>query len=201
MRRTWKLCQAALLAAALLSVQSSAVGQVEKGPDADKAATEAQKTLQLLIKLQESIDQLKKQGDDLQRQVSNLPDEQRIDYQIRKTLAKELKDTKDEMTALRQQLDLLQRDVASLKSGAAASPRVAFSSPATPGRIKLINTFPSQMTVIVNERSYRLAPGATEVLENIPAGQFTYQVLGVQPDMLVRSLAPNETFTITVYPR
>lgn len=199
MRRYWKWCQAALVLAVLLTVHSSAVGQVEKGPDADKAATEAQKTLQLLIKLQESIDQLKKQGDDLQRQVSNLPDEQRIDYQIRKTLAKELKDSKDELAALRQQLDLLQRDVASLKSGAA--PRVAFSSPSTPGRIKLINTFPSQMTVIVNERSYRLAPGATEVLENIPAGQFTYQVLGVQPDLLVRSLAPNETFTITVYPR
>jgi len=199
MRRNWKLCQAALLAAALLTVHSSAVGQVDKGPEGDKAATEAQKTLQLLIRLQESIDQLKKQGDDLQRQVSNLPDEQRIDYQIRKTLAKELTDTKDEMSALRQPLDLLQRDVASLKSR--NSPLVAFSSPATPVRIKLINTFPSQMTVIVNERSYRLAPGATEVLENIPAGQFTYQVLGVQPDMLVRSLSPNETFTITVYPR
>lgn len=199
MRRNWKWCQAALVLATMLAVQATAVGQVEKGPETDKTPADAQKTLQLLIKLQESIDQLKKQGDDLQRQVSNLPDEQRIDYQIRKTLAKELKDSKDEMTALRQQLDLLQRDVASLKSGAA--PRVAFSSPATLGRIRLVNTFPSQMTVIVNERSYRLAPGADQVLENIPAGQFTYQVLGVQPDLLVRSLAPNETFTITVYPR
>ncbi|MBL8799059.1 MAG: hypothetical protein JNM56_34555 [Planctomycetia bacterium] len=196
MRRHWKYCQAALVLAIVLAVQSSAVGQ---GPEGDKTPPDAQKTLQLLIKLQESIDQLKKQGDDLQRQVSNLPDEQRIDYQIRKTLAKELKDSKDEIAALRQQLDLLQRDVASLKAGAGS--RTAFSSPATAGRIRLVNTFPSQMTVIVNERSYRLAPGATEMLENIPAGQFTYQVLGVQPDLLVRTLSPNETFTITVYPR
>ena len=51
------------------------------------------------------------------------------------------------------------------------------------------------------ERRYLLPPGSDKVLDNQPTGTFFYQVVNVQPELLVRNLNPNETYTITVYPR
>jgi outer membrane murein-binding lipoprotein Lpp len=67
------------------------------------------------------------------------------------------------------------------------------------GRVRLINDFPEEMSVIVNGRSYRLLPGQ-ERLVAVPPGEFTYQVLQIHRDARVRDIAANETKNIRIYP-
>lgn len=67
------------------------------------------------------------------------------------------------------------------------------------GRVRLVNTFFDPVTVVVNGETYYLAAGETRTTRPLPAGTFTYEVLGVQAQRS-RSLASNETFTINVHP-
>ena len=61
------------------------------------------------------------------------------------------------------------------------------------------------MTVVTNGRQFPLDPGGAWTLDNQPAGNFTYEVLG-GPTGLVQArkstpLAVGETLTINVYAR
>ena len=180
MIRQWQ-CLAVLAACLVAAPAWSAPG------DGAPESANLIKELQLQIKkLQDSLDDLKKQ-------LNDLPSESSVDAQVRKSLAGPAAD----IYALKRQVEQLQKDVNSLKG----TTRVSAYAPSGTGRIRLVNLFPMQMTVIVNDRSYRLAPGADQMLEGQPAGTFMYQVLGVQPELLVRTLPANETYTITVYPR
>jgi hypothetical protein len=80
--------------------------------------------------------------------------------------------------------------------GPTASP----PSPPSPGTIRLRNTYPALVTIVVNGTSYRLAQGETRDLPGQPAGAFTYEVLGMQPLKTV-TLGPKEAFTIDVFAR
>lgn len=67
------------------------------------------------------------------------------------------------------------------------------------GRVRLINDFPEEMSVLVNGRSYRLLPGQERQVV-VPPGDFTYQVLQIHRDPRVRQIAADETKNITIYP-
>jgi hypothetical protein len=129
---------------------------------------------------------------DLQKEIKLLADDVRS-----------LRDHMDELGALKKQVEQLQRDVNSLKTAG----RPAFYPPTGTGRIRLVNSFPTQMGVIVNGQFHRLAPNEERVLDNQPVGNFTYEVVGASPPVpgqtwpLTRTLTSSETFTITVYPR
>jgi DNA-binding transcriptional MerR regulator len=179
MKNSWKW----LVAAALLTAPSLTYSQGAEPSDVAKQLQ--QLGVQLKI-LQQSVDEMNKR-------VESLPTDANVDAQIRKALAF----THAEIENLKKQVAQLQQDVAALR----VPDRKAYSPPVVSlGRIRLVNLYPTQMTIIVNERSYRLAPYSEQIIEHA-AGNFYYQVLGVQPDILVRTLAPNETYTITVYPR
>jgi hypothetical protein len=161
-----------------------------------------QDTANLIKQLQLQIQKLQDSVDDLGKRLNDAPTEGSVDTQIRKALAAPAAD----IYALRQHVEQLQRELNNLRSGKPVIRSSAYSpSGPTPingvGRIRLVNTYPTQMTVVINERSYRLEPGADRIIDKQPAGTFMYQVLGVQPDLLVRNLAANETYTIMVYPR
>ena len=171
-------------------------GPVSAAPEAGP-----QDTANLIKQLQLQIQKLQDSVDDLKKQLNDAPNEGSVDNQIRKALAAPAAD----IYALRQHVEQLQRELNSLRTGKPIT-RISASSPLAgnptgAGRIRLVNTYPTQMTVIINERSYRLEPGADRIIDKQPAGTFTYQVLGVQPELLVRNLAANETYTIMVYPR
>jgi len=118
-----------------------------------------------------------------------------------KQLQQQIEKLQGAVDELRKSVEQLQRDVVSLRNTPTTTRKTFYDAPAAgTGRIRLINTFPTRMTVIINDRSYRLEPGAEQIIDK-PAGVFHYQVLGVQPELLVRNLAPNETFTITVFQR
>jgi hypothetical protein len=102
---------------------------------------------------------------------------------------------------IKKQLSLLKLDLDALKSKA-TPPRISASAPTSDAaRIRLVNTYAEQVTIVVNQRAYRVLPGETRLLESQPQGAFTYQVLGVQPGLQNRTLAANETFTINVHPQ
>jgi hypothetical protein len=78
--------------------------------------------------------------------------------------------------------------------------RVARAAPEV-GRIMLINRHSEEMLFIVNNESYRVAPGATAVLDNRPAGAFTYEVVSPtwgQRARKTNTLMANETYRIIV---
>lgn len=125
-----------------------------------------------------------------------------------------------ELDELKRQLAQMRRDMDSVRNAqtAQANGRVSNSppnpaipaAPATPvtpapisepGRVRLVNSYPYEVAVIVNQNSYRLTPGQTQLIDGIRPGTFTYQVLGVQADLQTRTLAAGETMTINVYPR
>src|SRR6266436_4394190 len=50
-------------------------------------------------------------------------------------------------------------------------------SPARVGRLRLVNEYHEELLFIVNGRSYRVAPGSTQQIEQVPTGAFTYEVI------------------------
>jgi hypothetical protein len=78
--------------------------------------------------------------------------------------------------------------------------RVAKAPPEV-GRIVLVNRYPEEMTFIVNNETFRLAAGASHVLEGFPAGPFTYEVISPTFGQRARktvTLTANETHRVIV---
>ncbi len=120
--------------------------------------------------------------------------------------------------------DQLTRLETTLKANAAAENRKAFSinpptnalapsatGPATAavappsGTLRLSNTSAFYASVNVNGSSYRVAPGQLYPINNVAAGEFRYEVFadgfGMIQAPTTRTLAPNEIFTVFIYPR
>ena len=66
------------------------------------------------------------------------------------------------------------------------------------GRLRFINEHPFEMSVVVNGRSYRLAPGAERLIPVSP-GEYTYQVLQIHNTPRVRRIDADEVKTFTIY--
>jgi hypothetical protein len=93
-------------------------------------------------------------------------------------------------------LGKIEEDLAKLGTAA----RVALSPPAASGRLQLVNSYSEDLLFIVNGRAYRLAPGMTQMVDQVPAGAFTYEVVSPSWGLRARNsplLASGETFTIT----
>jgi hypothetical protein len=93
-------------------------------------------------------------------------------------------------------------DLERMRSTTSASARTSFyAGPAAPtGAIRLRNTYLSPVTFLINDRLYEVPSGGELTLNNQPAGEFTYEVIGIQP-RLRRTLVANRTFSIDVFPR
>ena len=86
----------------------------------------------------------------------------------------------------------------------AASARTSFYAGPGPnvpmGIIKLRNTWVEPVTITINNHPYSVPAGADLTLNNQPAGEFVYEVLGIQTPVR-RTLEANKTFDINVFPR
>ncbi|WP_020472186.1 hypothetical protein [Zavarzinella formosa] len=143
--------------------------------------------------LKKSIDDLKKVTDDL----------------------KKLKDAMNKLEELRSksiifetQLELIEKDIKDMKKklgmdgstpNTSLKPSDSTSAFKGQGRVRFINQFSEEMSVVVNGRSYRLLPG-DEKLVPVPPGEFSYQVLQLQRAPQDRLIAADETKTVTIYP-
>jgi hypothetical protein len=89
----------------------------------------------------------------------------------------------DQLKELNNRLAQVEEDLKKLKGQTSLRPGGTGSVPATPpdpragkGTIRVVNEYPVQVSIVVNGTSYRVAP--TKTLDvDVPAGEFTYQLL------------------------
>jgi hypothetical protein len=107
----------------------------------------------------------------------------------------------DDIKKLKEQVARLQADVDALRNRPSSSTSLYGPTAAGTGHVRLENIYPGEITVVLNQTRYPLAPGQTMTV-SVPAGPFTYQVVNI-PGFPVRNrdVLPNETFSITVFPQ
>jgi hypothetical protein len=196
MMRTWKTVALSMVVAGALTAAPAPAQNSDTPKTTDTSA---------LVK---QLEELKKSLDGLSTKVTSL--ESRVDKDLKELQGKlpltdvNVAQAQKDVNELKTRLGQLERDLELLKNrppsqvsaGYAPSGQMA----AATGRVRLVNTFFQPVAVVVNGREFIVAPNETRTADSIPAGVFTYEVRGVQPQ-LSRSLAANETFTISVYPR
>lgn len=114
-------------------------------------------------------------------------------------MQREVNSLKEQQTLLRQEFEAMRKQTPTRQPSVALYP--PGGNNAATGRLRLRNTFPDSVSIVVNNRpAVRLEPNEEVLLDAMPSGLFTYEVLGIQTKT-TRSLAPGEIFTIHVYPR
>jgi outer membrane murein-binding lipoprotein Lpp len=102
---------------------------------------------------------------------------------------------------LRSEVDRLRKELEALRTQVASGRTSNYpQAQASTGRVRLVNTFTTPVTILVNNKAYEVMPGETRVTDALPAGTINYEVLGIQAARNTR-LDPNETLTINVYTR
>lgn len=201
MLSTWKkLGLHTLLAAALTTAHGRAQVDGNKS-DANKDANKAE--MQKLEDIQKQLDRLNKSMTEVQSSLSALDSfkDSMRESRTRSDLA-----LQNALSDLRSEIEKLKTDVAALRSRepASQSRTSGFLSTdpgaaAKGGHVVMFNTYPSEVAVVVNRKTYYLAPGETRISDEIPPGAFTYEVLGVTPQR-ARSMSPSESFMVHVHP-
>jgi hypothetical protein len=189
MIRSWRSLGLHAVLAAVLSTgpvlgQDAQKTDAQKIDDIQKLATDLQKAVQ---GLQKSVDGIKSDVGDLRK-------ESQLSVQNNE---KKINDLKDEIAKIK-------LDIEQINTRIAAPQRIAAFSPVEPvastGRVEMVNTFPEAVTIVVNRLSYTLVPGDKRLSEPVPAGTFTYEVLGITPPR-TRTIGANQVFTVSVYPQ
>jgi hypothetical protein len=113
---------------------------------------------------------------------------------------KDIADLAEAIAELKQAVAKIQSDLASesRKAFSPATPRegTAVPSPTLTSTIRLVNAWSTPMTVVIEKDSYRLQPGEVRNVTR-KAGNFAYEVLGVQP-AVNRTLVAGESMTIRI---
>jgi hypothetical protein len=195
MMRTWKLLGLNTVLATMLTVSPQAAGATAPPAEADK-----------LDAIQKQVDELKTSLADIKKSLGLLETiNKRID-DLRAEANLGAQSARSQTDELKQQIAQLKTEMDGLRDRIASSTRVsAFAPSDTPpvaatGRVEIVNTYPADVTVAVNDRTYHIRPGEQRVSDPIPAGSFTYEVLGVT-GRNARLLAANKIFTIYVHPQ
>jgi outer membrane murein-binding lipoprotein Lpp len=203
MLRRWTILAVPALLAATLSAAADS--------DTPKTQNDSQKIDKILDQLKElkaTVEELEK----VRSEIKNLDTQTELRCQ---RIQERIDRVNDRIGGLEARIKRLEGDLEAMRTQATTSNRPSGYSglgngsgtpaahpplPPASGTIRLRNTFPEQVSVVVDGVSYQLMPFDTRDLAGHPAGTFTYEVLGIQPRRTV-ALGPNETFTITVYPR
>jgi hypothetical protein len=194
MIRSWKALGLQTILAAMFTA-APALAQDSAAADAQKASAQKIDEIQKqAVELQKTLASLQKAVDSIKTDLGNLRTESQLGVQNAEKKANELK---EEMARLK-------FDVEQLGTRVSTPQRIAAFPPAEPAaasaRVEMVNTFPEEVTIVVNRLSYRLVPGERRQSEPVPAGTFTYEVLGVTPSR-TRTIGPNQVFTVSVYPQ
>ncbi len=178
MTTNWRLIGISALFAAVLSASPAFAVDPEKSKD----LADIQKQLE---RIQISLD----------RDLRELREDMEFTKKVRiPGLENDIRGLKQEMVRMADEIERLRTTSTSSRTAYYAGP----SGPA--GTIHLRNTYLTPITFLINDRPYELPSGGELTLNNQPAGEFTYEVIGVQP-RLRRTLVANRTFYIDVFPR
>jgi hypothetical protein len=184
MMRTWKMLGLNTLLAALFAA-TPGLGSNTSGPlsDAEK-----------LDELQKQLNELKNSLAEVKKTLGDIRTDANLGAQKAQS---QIGDLSNQVTQL---LDSL-RNRTSMSTRIAASPPLDTGPPAGTARIEMANTYSQPVSVVINNRrSYPLQPGERRLSDPIPAGSFTYEILGVTP-MVTRTVAADKVFTVWVHPQ
>jgi hypothetical protein len=186
MMRTWQMLGLKTLLAALFAAAPALSSETSGPPSDTEKFTEIQKQLN---GLQKSLTEIKKGLEDVKAE---------------KTLSAE--NVQRQITDLYSKISQLRSDLELLRNRPAESNRIGAYPPSdtsvntATARIDMINTYSQPVSIVINRRSYPLAPGEHRLSDPIPAGAFTYEVLGVTP-VTTRTVAADKVFTLWVHPQ
>lgn len=113
---------------------------------------------------------------------------------------------KGDMSRLRDDMAKLQREVADVRArtgGNTSSSYYGGSAPAAPSAtaaVKLVNSYVSDMSAVINGSLYVVGPGQSRVVALYP-GSVNYQVLQTQGVPKSTVLQSGEMLTLSLYPR
>jgi hypothetical protein len=122
---------------------------------------------------------------------------------------KDLKDLRDEVARLQKEVTDLRRSPAGAGTSTSNYPQAMPTGPSTSNsmtqaaplaHVRLVNTYFTDMTALINGVPYTVAPGQERIV-TVSAGVLTYSVLQVPTPPQTRMLVPNETLTLTLTPR
>lgn len=187
MMRTWKMLGLNTLLAGLFAT-APGLASSPSGPANDANQLEI---------IQKQLDELKNALADVKKTLAEARTDSNLATQ---TVQSQIRD-------LGKQVSQLQADVESLRTRLPSASRIAASPPSDTGlapptaRIELTNTYSQPVYVVINNRrSYLLQPGERRLSDPIPAGSFTYEVLGVTP-MVTRTVAADKVYSVWVHPQ
>lgn len=188
MRDSNTLGLAAVLAASLLfcPVRAAADQNSDSGARPQDTVTQLRQIQESLAALQHKLD-----ADLNVIRQNQLTTDMKADDAMRRILAME-----QQLADMRREMDALRQRPGTVTSTSGYGPNG--TAPVT-GHVMLINDYPTEQAVMVNGVSYHLAPGQNRTV-TIPAGTFTYEVLGIQQAPRQRSVVANGTFTVTLFP-
>ena len=193
---TWKKFSPEAILAGALSMSPAALAQTEtpnKPPDLATLSKQIEDVKKALL----TLDQLKVSflafDNAFQKEMADRKDAAvNMNLKIEKAQA--------DVDDLKKQLAQMQKDMDGLKTRSTIAAYPPNQTAASTGHIRLVNAYLEPVTVVVNERAYPLTTGETRMVDSVPSGSFSYEVLGIQSRQL-RTLASNETFTVTVHTR
>jgi hypothetical protein len=194
--KTWNLFGLKTLLAAMLAASPSLAQQNAASPSqSDK-----------LDEIQKQLDEIKKPLADLPKAIASLARVENELKDLRTEYLAGVQQEKGQLAELKKQIDQLRSDVEVLRNRESSVTRSSLFPPiesppmAATGRVEIRNTYPQEVTVTVNNRAYRVPPGETVRSAPIPAGAFTYEVLGVTP-VRTRNVTPGQNFQVHVHPQ
>ncbi|QJW98964.1 hypothetical protein FTUN_6559 [Frigoriglobus tundricola] len=103
-----------------------------------------------------------------------------------------------EVTKLKDDLDKLEKELKALKSAQQTVQKPALAPEVKPkGIVKVVNEYPVEIAMLINDRSHRIAPN-TKVEVEVPAGRFTYQLLQSGAAATESVIKDKETVTLRI---
>jgi hypothetical protein len=187
MMRDWKLIGLPAFLAAVLTAGPAPAVEPDKEPDRTSAL----------------LRQLEDMRKDLKAAIEDVRDQCRKNESAALNSGLRNQTLQGDLNKLAERVTQMEKELAALRNQSPAQSRVSAFGPGGTGmgRVLLRNSYPEQMAVILNGQSHRLAPGESRVVE-VPAGTFTYEVLGVQ-ELRTRPVPANpaEAFLVHIYPR
>jgi hypothetical protein len=196
MTRSWKMFGLQTVLAAVLATAPTVATAAEKKDKIkdleDRLDKVGEGLTAIQLGIQKDIGILDGKVKKLEKQLADL---QETLEEIRKDLG-----TRRRTSAYpRDPLEDIARRLARLERALLPRGRVAQSPPEV-GRILLTNNYSDDITFVVNRRMITLAPGSSRLLDGMPAGRFTYEVIwgGGAGGRRTRTLTAGDTYRISV---
>jgi hypothetical protein len=188
MLRNWKvLALAAIIAAAPPNILLAQ--EKRNDVDSSKAMERLEKMMQDVRSKMDNVD--KSLGDAFNKLAKDMSD-LRNDIAPLKDLALRIDNLERSLSKLKTDMEMLAKNGTQTRTS---------MSPSSTGRIQIVNNYPEKLLFEINGRPYPVLPDRTEIIEGVPAGNFSYRVFSPQygwiADTTSRMLDANRTFTIS----